>query len=210
VAGRDEIAAWREETGRGYRKAAKHFGMPVGEVLALFGKAPKSRAHPSAGTPAREANRQLIPAPPVRPRDPEKLAAWRAGLDPLPYAQDVQIAIEQSIITVTTGGKFGNGAPYAALLKRAADNRQIVETLAALVPDDLRGAPRDEVLEHIAHECRDWDSAVIEVLFTIYVERHKGRIIFVTESGQHVNWDPDEGRWEKGTAPVAQQSQVAT
>lgn len=128
--------------------------------------------------------------PPKRPASTRR-ARWRAMLGELDWALDKQVQIEEAIEKLMRAEKV-NAAGLAALFARARDAQQDVRRILANA-GPLEGATADEIREWFSRSAEEWPDEYLEMTFRVYGERHKGRVLFVAESGHRAEFDPAEG-----------------
>jgi hypothetical protein len=138
---------------------------------------------------------QQLPAPPRLPPSKSR-ATFRTRLAKLPWHLDKLRQIEGAIEKVL-GQKTFNAAGLAALMARAVDARDAVDALIAERPDELAGMSPEQLVEWAGLALEGWPDQVLEVAFRVYSLRHRGRILFVGDSGHKSEYDPVEG-WSRG------------
>jgi hypothetical protein len=190
LAGR--VRAWMSETGRGYKAAARHFGLEVEEVRGL-GRAtktsstPKGKRSKTSSTPAPvepEVAPEVepsLPAAPTRPAagDVATLARWRARLGPVEYAADKLVQVEEALEQAI--GKAANAAAIAALFARAADARRALDVALAERPETQAVRDPAAFASWLATALDEWTDAHLEAALRCYAARHRARIQLRTE-----------------------------
>lgn len=146
------------------------------------------------GTPVHE--------PPKRPPS-KRRPRWRAQLTEIDWYSDKLVQIEEMLELLTTAptddagnlipGWRPNGNPIAALMLRAADFRTKLDRLLSGRPNLLEGMDPAEVREYLQPVLEEWPDQVLELALQVYGERHRGRFLFVAESGHRAEYDPAEG-----------------
>lgn len=84
------------------------------------------------------------------------------------------------------------------LITRAEAARTTIDQLLAEHPDELAGMTAEQLATWAANAMEGWPDQVLEKAFAVYGSRHRGRVVFVADSGHRAEFDPDSG-W----SPVA-------
>lgn len=83
-------------------------------------------------------------------------------------------------------------------MRQAEKSRAAVDALMREKPDELAGMSPEQLVEWASLALEGWPDQVLEVAFRIYSIRHRGRILFVGESGHRSEYDPLERTWSRG------------
>jgi hypothetical protein len=134
--------------------------------------------------------RKQATAPPRRPQSSRR-ARWRATLGELDWALDKKVQIEEAIEKLMRAERT-NAAGLAALFSRARDADADVRRIIANA-GPLDGASSDEIREWFSRSAEEWPDEYLEMTFRVYGERHKGRVLFIAESGHRAEFDPAKG-----------------
>jgi hypothetical protein len=129
-----EVQAWMAATGRGYKAAARHFGLPV-DTVKTWGRSPSakpSRAH----APAREAV-PPVPAPAV-----EEPPADLTSADAVTYWRDRLRVALQAVGVALGAGHAGVAKDWERI---AADHRERLDEALKAHRQDMERAERAAV-----------------------------------------------------------------
>lgn len=141
------------------------------------------------------ATTKLGPAPPTRVHK-KRRARWRARLGSLAWVLDKSVQCEEALEKLLTSDRM-NAAGVAALFSRA---REFQEDKRRILAESgvLDGAGKEELREWFLRSAEEWPDEFLELAFGIYGERHRGRVLFVADSGHRAEFDPEKG-WRPAT-----------
>lgn len=164
-----DLRKWMDEFG-GYKKAAKHFGVPTADLRVIMG-ANAARGHASAR---------------------EDDAKAKAKLDPLAWRRDKLVTFEE-VWANAAAAERPNIVGMAALSKSMISLRGEIDRLAEIEGDEFGDMTPAEVRDYLGTLYEDYADEHLELAFLVYAERHGGRVVFVADGGKRTEFDGVDG-----------------
>jgi hypothetical protein len=175
-AGRDEVLRWLDETGRGTRAAASHFGISRSTIASWVRRSGtrQPRAEVSVSADLRERPAVVVRAELVQPKAPKGEAVDPAALGPVAYYEH---ALRQIAEDAAAARRLGHSGAVESFTRAALVARKALDEARAAAsakgPEHLDAAAR---IARLADLVPKWPDMALEIPVAEYCRRHRFRL----------------------------------